>query len=216
MTHRAIQETIELAKTHEAKTHHLACILDRVIGSGVHIAIKLPEENPTQTLLDFVIAYIEHVPSFLEAARDITENANLQPLTTPILALAENYFIKPPEIVSGHVGLDELMDEAYLAHRLMEEVNDRLMMRTGVPLLPMDMTMSNIVIHSLIGEPFANELDDAVHYAVDLLMAKENVFHNEAFEKYIESHKGNRWSQELERWPCLMDELAIDLQFNGI
>ena len=216
MTHRAIKETINLAKTHELKTGHLAGILDRVITSGVHIAIKLPEERATETLLNFVIAYIEHVPSFLEAARDITESANLQPLTTPILALAENYFIKPPEIVSGHVGLDELMDEAYLAHRLMEEVNDRLMMRTGVPLLPMDMTMSNIVIHSLIGEPFANELDDAVHYAVDLLMAKESIYHNDAFERYVEQHQHNRWSKELERWPCLMDELAIELQFNAV
>ncbi len=209
----AIRDTIELAKLHEKQHGHLTEILSQRVANNIHIAIQLPEENPTGSLVNFVITYIENVPNFIDAAREITSSANISEYAEPFLSLAEDFFLKPPEIVSGHVGLDELMDEAYLAHRLMEEVNDRYMIRTSIPLIPMDMTMSNLIVHSLIGEPFANELDEAVHFTVERAMIKEHVYDSKEFNAYIEQHKNNQWSQELSHWPCLTDSLAINLQF---
>jgi hypothetical protein len=216
VTVTAIRETIELAKIHEAKTGHLARMLNAHINSGVHIAIKLPNEGAVDCLMNFVIAYIENVPRFLEAAMSITQSAHIEAYAAPTLNLALDYFLKPPEMISGHIGIDELMDEAYLAHRLMEEVNDRFMLRAGIPLVPMDMTLSNLVVHSLIGEPFSNELDDAVQFSVDKLMAQEHVYESDAFKAYIANHRGDQWQSELERWPCLMDQLSIDLQFSRL
>lgn len=212
----AIRDTIRLAKRHEQEQQHLATLLEQQIRHQMHGAIQLPKDDPTRSLMDFIVAYIEHVPDFIDATREITRKANIQACAEPYLRVAEDYFLKPPEIVAGHVGLHELMDEAYLAHRLMEEVNDRFMIRASIPLIPMDMTVSNLIVHSLIGEPFANELDEAVHYTVEITMMKEQVFETEAFKAYVEAHKNNHWADELRRWPCLTDELSINLQLPSI
>lgn len=216
MATNAIRDTIALAKLHENQHGHLASLLAQQVQHNIHIAIQLPEQDTTESLLDFVIAYIDHVPDFIDAARAIVQEANIQDFAEPFLKLAEDYFLKPPEIVSGHIGLDELMDEAYLAHRLIEEVNDRFMVHTSIPLVPMDMTMSNLIIHSLIGEPFANELDEAVHYTVERAMMKQHVYNTPAFKAYIEQHKNNDWRREEEHWPCLTDKLSINLQFAAL
>lgn len=216
MSTAAIRDTIRLAKLHEQQNGHLAKLMEHHVKTNVHVAIQLPEDNPAAALVDFVIAYIENVPSFIDAVRDITQKAKIQDYAEAYLKLAEDYFLKPPEIVAGHIGLENLMDEAYLAHRLMEEVNDRFMVRSSIPLVPMDMTMSNLIIHSIIGEPFANELDEAVHYTVERTMMKEHVYESEAFKTYVENHKNNQWTSILENWPCLTDELAINLQFMGL
>jgi hypothetical protein len=180
----------------------------------VHLAIDLPTTKPVESLLEFVIAYIEHVPLFLRAAREITQQAHIDEHTRLFFQVAEDFFLKPPEIVAGHIGLDELMDEAYLAHRLIEELNDQFMLHTGIPLIPMDMTSSNLIIHSLIGEPFANELDEAVDYTVRQSLVNNPIYNNEAFKLYVKKHKTDLWSDEKERWPCLTDKLPINLQFS--
>ncbi|MCR8923851.1 hypothetical protein NO559_13800 [Dasania sp. GY-MA-18] len=214
MSINAIHETIAMAKAHEAKTGHLAKLLAAKCDNNVHLAIKLPKQNPEQSLLEFVTAYIEHAPQFLEAARAITKQANIAQYAEPYFKVAEDFFLKPPEIVAGHVGLDELMDEAYLAHRLIEEVNDRFMVKAGIPLIPMDMTVSNLIIHSLIGEPFANELDEAVDYTVQKAMVNEHLYASVAFTTYAKQHKADNWQQEREQWPCLTDNLTIGLEFS--
>ena len=213
MSTDAIRNTIALAKRHEKQVGHMANLLDQHIKNDIHFAIQLPEPKTTASLVEFIIAYIEHVPSFIDAARAITSEANIQVYTEPFLTLAEDYFLKPPEIVSGRIGLDELMDEAYLAHRLIEEVNDRFMTRTSIPLVPMDMTMSNLIVHSIIGEPFANELDEAVHYTVERTMLKQHVYETAEFKAYVDQHKNNHWQKEQQHWPCLTDKLSINLRF---
>ncbi len=55
--------------------------------------------------------------------------------------------------------LAELLDEAYLAHRLVEELNDRYIACFAEPLLTLDTTRANLLAHQLIGESFANQLD---------------------------------------------------------
>ena len=212
----AIRDTIRLAKLHEQQHGHLAVLLEQHVRNRVHFAIRLPSDNPVDSLFDFVVAYIDRVPEFIDAIRDITHRAGIEDFSEPYLKVAESYFLKPPEIIANHVGLHELMDEAYLAHRLMEEANDRFMLRASIPLIPMDMTMSNLIVHSLIGEPFANELDEAVNYTVERTMIRERVYDSNAFRDYVEAHKNDHWAEELQHWPCLTDELSIDLQFVGI
>lgn len=167
--------------------------------------------------MNFVIHYVEHVPDFIEAVSNITNDAGIYEYSDQFIDIARNYFLNPPSSVSEHKdsGLIGLMEEAYLAHRFMEEVNDRFIGQLGIPLAPMDMTRSNIIIHHLIGEPFANELDDAVHFSVESLMAKGKAFESEAFLAYVSEHKNQGWSKELERWPCLARDLSITLRFEN-
>ncbi len=211
MTTDAIRDTIELAKLHEQQHGHLAKLFDGQAVNNIHFTIQLPEQEATASLVAFVISYIEHVPLFIDAARAITQQANIQEHTEPFFKLAEDFFLKPPEFIVGHIGLEELMDEAYLAHRLIEELNDRFMVRTSIPLVPADIAMSNLIVHSLIGEPFSNELDEAVHFTVDRAMIKQHVYDSKEFKAYVALHKDNKWEQEQQHWPCLTDQLSINL-----
>jgi hypothetical protein len=213
---KAIRKTIAVAKQHEAETGYLEHLLQHRINRGVHLAIRLPKEQPAKHLLEFAVAYIEHVPDFLEAAQAITRGAHIDHLANPFLKLAEDFFLKPPEMMTKHTGLDELLDEAYLAHRLLEEVNDYYMANTGIPLIPLDTTISNLIVHHLIGEPFANELDEAVSFAVEQVSKKNRPERSRYWKDYRQAHESNHWEDELNAWPCLTDTLSIKLQLPGM
>lgn len=118
----------------------------------MHRAIRLPGEEPAATLLRFVHVYVGEVPDLLEAAASVADQAGLDAQVRPLLRLAEAFFLSPPALLDGHHGLEAILDEAYLAHRLVEEVNDRYILHFGQPLIPLDTTAANLVAHALIGD----------------------------------------------------------------
>ena len=181
----------------------------------LHTSIHLPNKNPAGALLDFIIRYIEHVPNFIDAIGGLTRAAGIYEYSSIFLDMAEEYFVNPPAVLQGKNGLSALMAEAYLAHRLIEEVNDRILGRCGIPLAPMDMTRSNLIVHELIGEPYANELDFVVFYATESHMNKESTMDNPAFHHYVEEHRKHGWKAELDQWPCLAEDLSISLSFES-
>lgn len=208
-----IRSSIEEARKQEAKTHSLERYIDSKIES-MHHSINMPSEGQAQALVLFVTQYIEHVPDFIEALRELSQSAGIKEYIDSFLCIAENFFVDPPTLIEGHDGMQALIDEAYLAHRLMEEINDRIMLTCGVPLAPMDMTLSNLIIHDLLGEEFANELDLAVHYSVESLFEKDNFLKNQKFRSYLALHKAEGWTDTIEEWPCLAGESSIELILN--
>lgn len=180
----------------------------------LHTAIKLPEDQASKGLADFILRYIKHVPDFIEAIRTMAQEAGIYHEVEPLLKIASDYFLSPPSIIDPHSQLEALLDEAYLAHRLLEEVNDRFMAKSGIPLAPMDMTVANVIAHELIGEPFANELDQAVLFSAELLL-NEHKFETGNIADYVSTHKSRGWTEETERWPCLVDDLAISVEFDS-
>lgn len=212
-----IRQTIELARDFESQfgefERQLAKQADQLPDS-INIA-NASSDAASQSLEKLVIRYVEHVPDFLEAIYQIAEQAGIDKDIEPFLKIAEDYFLKPPEVIDGHRGLDALMDEAYLAHRLMEELNDRFIQHCGIPLAPLDMTRANVIIHHLIGEPFANELDTIVHYAAENLVGNDRVFSSPNFAQYVKDHAKRGWSEELKRWPCLTQDLNIELNIGA-
>lgn len=179
----------------------------------LHTAIKLPEQQAAKGLADFVVRYIKHVPDFIDAIRSMAQEAGIDKDIEPLLKIASDYFMSPPSIVDPHSQLEALLDEAYLAHRLLEEVNDRFMAKSGIPLAPMDMTVANVIAHELIGEPFANELDQAVLFSAELLL-NEHDFESANIADYVNAHRDKGWTEELERWPCLVEDLSISVEFD--
>lgn len=205
-----IRQAIAAAKAHEKSTGQLAQLL-KARANGLHHAVQLPQENIVPALLNFIIHYIEQVPEFIDAVDAIANECNITDYTEPVISVAKEFFIQPLGLIDGHEGLNALMDESYLAHRLIEEVNDRFMSFYNTPLVPMDMTRSNLIIHHLIGEPFANRLDQAVHLMIDNLQDHELVFVPEACKE----DRSQRWASDLQRWPCLVDNLSVNLLLNG-
>lgn len=208
-----IRESIAEAQRIEAQNHRLREFLAAKLPE-LHHSITLPIGKGLESLEQFVTNYIEHVPDFLEALTDLTRAAGVYDYAKTFLEIAEDYFFAPPELVDGHDGLLALVDEAYLAHRLVEEVNDRVMMASGVPLAPMDMTLSNIIVHDLLGDEFANQLDLAVHYSIESLFQSDSFFRNADFSGYLETGSQSDWHQVIEKWPCLAGDQSITLNLS--
>ena len=207
-----LQQAIRAAKSHELKTGQLTQMLEHRI-ADLHHTIQLPANNSVSVLLNFIIRYIEHVPEFIEAVSDIAREVGIQESIEPVIEVAREFFLSPPESIEQRLeqpaSLESLMAEAYLAHRLIEEVNDRYMSQVGAPLVPMDMTRSNLIIHHLIGESFANQLDMAVQSAVNQIEQRDS--DHSKLNSFMDRNRDRNMDRELIRWPCLTESLLVNL-----
>ncbi|MBL0949742.1 MAG: hypothetical protein IBJ08_03330 [Pseudomonas sp.] len=213
MNTAALRQLITQARQQEsgsqALAHFLQAQLDRL-----HPSIRLPEDDASGALTAFVIAYIEEVPDVLDAAAEVAREAGIEAAVKPVLKIAEHFFLQPPALMEGHEGLEGLLDEAYLAHRLVEEVNDRYIAHLGQPLIPLDTTRANLIAHQLIGEPFANQLDKAVHHAL-AGMLDDASFDQPSVQAYRERLAAPDTASAWRRWPCLSQQLGVELQLKG-
>lgn len=206
-----IEALVKKAKALDVENNQLTHMLEARV-THLHRAIKLPEEHAVQALREFVLRYIERVPMFIEAIDHISREAGISGPIAPLLNIACDYFLSPPELIKGRSLFAALLDEAYLAHRLLEEINDRFIGYCGVPLAPMDTTRANVIAHELIGEPFANELDQAVLFSAELLLNEYN-FQDPQLQANMASRNDRGWSEALRRWPALEEDLDISVRF---
>ncbi|CAD5106693.1 hypothetical protein [Zestomonas carbonaria] len=209
----ALRELIQRAQQHEAANRQLQRQLEAQL-PRLHPAIRLPAEDALGALTRFVIAYVEQVPDVLVAANQVAREAGIEEQVKPVLKVAEQFFLEPPALMAGHDGLDGLLDEAYLAHRLVEEVNDRYITHLGQPLIPLDTTVANLIAHQLIGEPFANQLDEAVHHAVEGMLP-EDAFSQESVQAYRQRLSSPQIEAAWKRWPCLSQQLGVELELQA-
>ena len=208
----ALHVLIQRAHQHEASTGQLASQMQAHLGQ-LHPSIRLPNKDTHGVLQRFVSAHIEQVPELLQAAHEVSLEAGIEAQIKPVLKVAEQFFLQPPALMAGHEGLEGLLDEAYLAHRLVEEVNDRYIAHLGAPLIPLDTTVANLIVHQLIGEAFANQLDEAVHHAVDGML-DEASFAHDSVQAYRERLNNPQTDAAWKRWPCLSRQLGVELQLN--
>ncbi|MNR18555.1 hypothetical protein D3C85_1352880 [compost metagenome] len=173
----------------------------------------MPEADAQGALARFVGAYIDQVPELLEAANDVAREAGIESQIKPVLKIAEQYFLQPPTITNTHLGLGCLLDEAYLAHRLVEEVNDLYIKHFNQPLIPLDTTVANLIAHQLIGEDFANQLDEVVHHSVDEMLNDQS-FALESVEQYRDKLSSPDTGEAWKRWPCLSRQLGVGLELD--
>lgn len=173
-------EQIATALASEQQDH----LLQHALQARYPLVSRLVELDETQAgkqLLDFIVLYIEAVPKLLEDLTQAAEQAGLRQAVTPLIHIANNFFNLSTHTLGPRSGLTALMVKAYLAHRLLEEVMDVCHFTTGESILPMDLTFTNIIVHTLIGEPFANDMDHLVSAAVAQLLQPE-------FNGYKDSH----------------------------
>jgi len=205
----AVREQISQAHQHERRTGQLKDRLEQQV-PHLHPSIQLPQQDAQGTLTRFVSAYIDEVPELLEAAHNVAREAGIESQVKPVLKIAEAYFLQPPSVMQGQVGLDCLLDEASLAHRLVEEVNDLYIRHFQQPLIPVDTTVANLIAHQLIGEGFANQLDEVVHHSVDQMLDDES-FAVESVEQYRDKLSSPETGEAWKRWPCLSRRLGVEL-----
>jgi len=203
-----LRQSIERARLLEKQNGQLATQLS-LKTSSLHHAIKMPPDNAVSVLLDFVVCYTEHVAEFVDVLSIIGINANCCEYTEAVVNFCTGTFDQPPTLLQGQSELATLMAQAYIAHRVIEEVNEHFSQQCNEPLIPMDMTRSNLIIHQLIGEPLANQLDLVARDVTeqlerDYLLLDSGIFDQNASREIA-------WGIEVTHWPCLTDTLAIDL-----
>ncbi len=215
MNTEMLQQLIQKSVTHEQETGQLHQVLQQRLET-VERMVQLPEVEALERLYEFVVRYIQQVPQMMEDLHHGAVEAGLLTYVSPILEVIEGFFMAPPKELEKETGLAALMDEAFLAHRLFEEVNDTYIMRVGQPMIPFDMTMSNVIVHSLIGEPFANELEQVVMVAAKGIFGEEKAYEgNDKFLAFMNKKDSDNLIQIAQRWPCMSTQMGLDghLQF---
>jgi hypothetical protein len=205
-----LRRQIDSAHQMEARSGQLRGLLGSLLDT-LHPSIRLPAMDELRALTAFVSAYIQQVPDLLDAATSVAREAGLEAQIRPVMQMAEGFFFQPPAVMDGHEGLESLLDEAYLAHRLVEEVNELYITHLGQALIPLDTTVANLIAHRLIGEPFANQLDEAVHEAMQGL-THQPAFRSEAVQAYRAKLCSEQTSAAWQRWPCLSQQLGVELE----
>jgi hypothetical protein len=170
-----IREIIDGAIISERETGQLRKQLSERL-AALSEKLILPEQDPISALMVFITGYIESVPSSLTLVTAVSKRLGFHSYAAPFLHIAEDYFLQPPDAIADQQGLMELLDEAFLAHRLLEEVNDNHIRYLQRPLLPIDMTEANTIVHHLIGDTLASRLENLVQYTASQLLAKEKAW----------------------------------------
>ena len=107
MNTAALREQIQKAQQHEAETGQLTRQLEAQL-PNLHAAIQLPDIDAKGVMTRFVTAYIEQVPDLLDAANEVAREAGIESQIKPVLKIAEQFFLQPPKVMEGHVGLEQL------------------------------------------------------------------------------------------------------------
>ena len=179
----------------------------------LHHSINLRENDGTAALASFIERYVELVPEFTQAFEDFLRKANISGEIERQVTTAKEFLDVPVTVVSSEETLEAHMYQAYQAHRLLEELNDVLSANYNCPVIPVDMTRSNLIVHHIIGEPFANQIDGAIQLLNDkLLLAIKN---DELVQQKLEAYASKLSNDPIARFPCLTDSSNIRLLFKS-
>jgi len=173
--------------------------------------IELPAEEPSVALRNFIVEYISHLPSFVSAVKIAAQESGISSFVDPFLQVALDSFATAITANPQSVKMIALLEHAYLGHRLVEEVNDQYIVRAGIPLIPMDMTKANVIVHQLLDEAIAVSIDNSVDDTAEMMQQQLSVFDSERFRNYVDTRKGRGWDQVWNQWAELTKALDIDL-----
>lgn len=179
--------------------------------SGLHATVNLPEKKPGQSLAEFVEKYVAQVPKSLAVMEKAAAEAETRPLILPLIKITEDFFFKPPAILSQSNKFKGVMEAAYLSHRLIEETNDRYMAQAETPLFPVDMLTANLIVHNLIGEPFANQLDDFCFKLAQVLINPDHS-PSQAAGAAVSKEKQILWTKAWQHWSETLDETEVSIE----
>lgn len=135
----------------------------------LHRAIHLPEQERIEVLAGFVMHYVEQVPEQLKTLARALLQVEALLNSEYFLQIACDFFTHRPELIERDGGWPTLLAEAYVAHRVIEEIYDRAAIQGYFPSISKATVHANVIVHTVLGESFANQLDGAVLYAVERL-----------------------------------------------
>ena len=207
MTPQAVLEIIDHARRQEARSGTFF----RQMKDTVHrlpSSVMVDCHQPANCLFRFVIEYIEMAPRLIECVEACAMEAGQKSLFQPFIDAATRYFTRPSVLLLKYDGLDGLLIRAYQCHRLMEEMHDNNRSMRAGELIDLEATRANLLAHELIGEPFANELDDAITITVVQLAGTPDFYHLD-LEPFIDQVNNRAWDWMRNYWESLLERNHI-------
>ena len=202
MTPQAVLEIIDHARRKEARSGTFLRQLHEK-AAALPSAVTIEGYQPANCLFQFATEYIEMAPRLIECVDACAREAGTAQLFDPFVNSAIGYFTEPSTMLVRYVGLDGLLIRAYLCHRLMEEMHENNhSIRTG-GLVDIEATRANLLVHQLIGEPFANELDDSITVTV-LQIAGTPDYYELNLDPFVEQVNNDAWNWMREYWEHLL------------
>ncbi len=215
LSNQYVRIAISAAQAHEQGSHELQAFLKTQL-AYLHPTIGLPTENAEGWLLDFVGTYIARVPDTLDRLQTLLCSSQVYDHGKVLMRIAQAFFCPSSEAPAQHHGLAKLMNEAYVIHRLAEEIHDRLTPPSTNPPPIENMLLANIVIHELLGEDFANQLDLVVHYAVESLLQQDKALNAAQAPVMQTSQTINTQSTECVNCPDFLSQYPIQLHLRNL
>ncbi|MCP5169494.1 MAG: hypothetical protein H6999_07020 [Hahellaceae bacterium] len=212
MDSEAVFKIIDVAKQVEDKTGNFQQLMQGRVPE-LHLTIGLHDDQPVLSLVKFAIEYIEMAPRVLECVEVCAKEAHSEELFAPFLATALNYFIHPAIAFTRFQGLDGLLMKAYLCHRLLEEMYENNKSIRNSQLCTVEITQANLLAHQLIGEPFANELDESVDLTLQQLAGTPDYYELNLMP-FVEQAQHQAWGWMREYWQNLLIRNHIQFHFS--
>ena len=109
---------------------------------------------------------IDWIPHIIEQISVAGHQAGISHLLAPILQQISDYFLAQEDLIPDHQGTLGLLDDAYLAHAYLYQLNTAYQANTGFPLLALNPSATLEVLRVVLGPQITNQLDQVVMQGV--------------------------------------------------
>lgn len=198
-----IRELIEEARHQEQTSKQFEALISNLLDTCSGL-IDIPADNNCQLLYRFACDYIDQSVILLEQFSQAARESGTEDFVYPFLEVARSYVLSHQK----NPALEDLLDDAYLIHRVSEEINDISVAESGVPLVKLNSTWDSIIIHTLLGDTFANQLDGVVAGLLEKMQSVRPVFCRPGMEAFAKDNPFN----PLASLNSLADKNGIDMK----
>lgn len=200
MSSRRIDTVLQEAINASGGQASLQRFLDKFCQKHPNV-IVVAHGQPDERLSAMLQQYIQLLPMLLSEADNLCRTMDREPAMAQLEAILDQFFaaIDPQRLEYGMVGV---LDKVYFGQRLLEELHDRFRVQCGRPLLSWDMALANLIVHTLIGDAYANRLDMAGMEIIDSLPG---------LAEPIAARKIPEPDQD---WPCLANRHGLKMVFS--
>ncbi len=214
MTPTAVLDIIDQARRQEARS---GAFLRQMQESAAALpsTIVIEGYQPAGCLFQFAVEYIEMAPRLIECVEACAAEAGNSALFAPFIKAAIGYFTQPSVLLVRYDGLGGLLIRAYLCHRLMEEMCENNRCTRASELVDVEATRANLLAHQLIGEPFANELDQSITVTV-LQIAGTPDYYELNLDPFVDQTRNAAWDWMKQYWDNLLVRNHIRLSLGGV
>ena len=176
------------------------------------------EESAIELVYQFSKHYIAIVPSCLKDLGRLSEHFGLEAIVEPCLQFSRKYLLSTQQSIEETTSDSlkqylSLLGSAYIAHRLAEELDDRVQNFIGIPITSIDRVNANLIGHELMGDRFSNKIDKAILSIFQQSIITKTIVEAQLNKDAIKLQQNERGSLSGAKVTCLASENGLNMHF---